>query len=177
MCESVSSGQGDNAWTNLENARLSDDSYVTVVDVPKNEASDYLVARGFGFQIPPGSQINGVLVEVERHADGPSNNMDDWVIRLWDRVQLVGEDKAGFAPWSDPDDEIVTYGGSLDTWGLSLSRDLVTSGEFGVVISVQTGIGTGAVSGFIDRIAMTIYYTPKIPWKGGVVRRMERVQS
>ena len=56
---------GTQAWANPSNAGSSNDSYATRT---LSGVSDYLRATNFGFAIPSGATIDGILVEVEKRA-------------------------------------------------------------------------------------------------------------
>ena len=56
---------GTVAWTNPDNAKVSDNVYATVSLIGIG-ISHYLKATNFGFSIPTGATINGILVEIEK---------------------------------------------------------------------------------------------------------------
>src|ERR1051326_655499 len=64
----VSQSGSSVSWVNVNNAQFEDGVYSTAV-LPKNKKySDYLYVTNLGFNIPLGSIINGVKVEIRRSA-------------------------------------------------------------------------------------------------------------
>ena len=63
-----SDATGTVAWTNPMNATTSDNVYATI-SCPTG-ISHYLKATNFGFSIPTGATINGIVVEIERKQSG-----------------------------------------------------------------------------------------------------------
>jgi hypothetical protein len=59
---------GTVAWTNPTNAGASDNSYATIGTSGRCGVftGHYLKATNFGFSIPVGATITGILVEIER---------------------------------------------------------------------------------------------------------------
>ncbi len=58
------------AWSNPNNAKLSDDTYANGDAVANGGLSHYLKATNFGFAIPAGAVINGIVVEIEKNQSG-----------------------------------------------------------------------------------------------------------
>ena len=61
---------GTITWSNPDNAKASDDSRSIANHVSAASTSHYLKATNFGFSIPAGSTIDGIVVRVERVAGG-----------------------------------------------------------------------------------------------------------
>ena len=63
---------GTRPWDNPDYAKASDNAYAIATDYNdiKPSYSHYLKATNFGFSIPSGATINGILVEFERWATG-----------------------------------------------------------------------------------------------------------
>lgn len=56
---------GGTAWANPSNATTSNNGYATV-SLSNGGTSQYIKTTGFGFSIPTGATINGIVAEVER---------------------------------------------------------------------------------------------------------------
>jgi hypothetical protein len=56
-------------WLNVDNAKISDNTYATSFDNNAGETTNYLVATNFGFSVPNNAMIAGVKFEIERKAD------------------------------------------------------------------------------------------------------------
>lgn len=161
------------SWTIPDNAKASDNLYANSTLAVFNDSTDYLKASNFGFAIPTTATINGVVVEVERYSPG---SIRDASIRLVKNGFIAGDDKINRATgldWPAPTDTntYVSYGGSTDLWGLSLTPADINATNFGVVYRAWrtgTGIpdspfGVPPYNASIDHICMKVYYTAPAP--------------
>ncbi len=117
------------AWTNPGNI-VSDNA----TDATCNATgSDYLVARNFGFTIPAGATISGVLVRVE--ASEHSTGTEPLLAQLQDdAAALVGSSKStsNEGSISGTTKSVYTYGSTSDVWGATLTSTIVNDPDFGV---------------------------------------------
>lgn len=150
------------AWTNPGNATISDNVYATHNSALSHTASHYLKATNFGFSIPAGATINGVIVEVE------VKGQDDWyfgyvydnIVKLVNSGIISGDNKAKVQIDHWPtSDTYRLYGLSSDLWGLALTYSDINATTFGMVISKNDAPQDGAPEGFVDHIQITVYYT------------------
>lgn len=138
---------GSTAWTNPGNITADDGADATTT----NTASDYLVARSFGFAIPDNATILGITVRIEisESASGTENmtaQLQD------DSGASIGEVKGYVA--SGTGKVIHTLGGAADLWTVSnLTPAIVNHANFGVRTWYVT-----AHSIQIDFITMAIEY-------------------
>lgn len=120
---------GLTAWTNPGNI-VSDNT----TDATCNATgSDYLVARQFGFSIPAGSTIQGVLVRVE--ASEHSTGTEPLLAQLQDASgALIGSSKStsNQGSISGTAKAVYTYGSTSDVWGATLDSTIVNDVDFGV---------------------------------------------
>lgn len=144
------------AWTSPGNVTADD-----AADATCNAASlaDYLHAYNFGFTLPAGSTINGVLVRLE--ASEHSGGTEALLARLvssagTDPPTLLGTAKStsNEGAISGTVKAIYTYGSTSDLWGATLTESDVESSTFGVVVYFSTGHDVR-----IDFITMAIEYT------------------
>ncbi len=144
-------------WNDPGNTAASDNSYTTFGTITvKNGYTDYLVITGFGFNIPSGSTISGIVLEIER-SDANSMTIDN-SIKLVKNGVIEGDEKAVSATYPITDGT-QTYGNAGDTWGLAWSVDDINSPNFGVAISARKINATnGAAAGKIDYVQITVYY-------------------
>lgn len=117
-----------------------------------NPTTHYLKATNFGFTIPEGATINGVVAEVYSASahDGVDNT-----IKLVKGDAVTGNNK------STAQGAISGYrsfGGAADLWGVALTSADVNDATFGVVAQYSNG-GKGSPVCAIDHIRMTVYYT------------------
>lgn len=146
-------GVGVFSWSNPGNAAASDNSYATVSLFPTGQ-SHYLKATNFGFSIPGGSTIEGIVVEVE-HKESGSGVCRDNRIRIVKGGAIGSTDKASGTEWPTSDGT-ASYGADNDLWGETWTVSEINASDFGVAISA-IGLGTGTAS--IDHIKITVYYS------------------
>lgn len=154
---------GASAWVNFTNASSSDDTYTTVTWgglVPR--ITNYLKTTNFGFSIPSGSTIDGIIVDVERKSSSNTASLFtvDSTLKLVIGGAVVGTNKATTTRWSTTE-SYVSYGGASDLWGNSISYSDINASDFGFVLSAslnKTG-GKSSVVASVDHIRITVYYT------------------
>lgn len=151
------SSVGTAQWFTPGDALTSNDLYAAA-PLGSNETSHYLKVTNFGFSIPAGNVVNGVLVEYEVSASGGVTN--DNSVRLVVGGTITGSDRATGTIWPAAD-TYLSRGGSSDNWGLSLTASDVNASNFGVAISAHAGAGGDEAD--IDHVRITLTYTPAAP--------------
>lgn len=93
---------GDVGWTNPNNAKVSDDTYSTIFLTAGTNLSHHLLCTDFGFNIPSGSTIDGIVVEVERwnNVDGINAQTADVTAKVIKGGSITGTNKAIGGNWS-----------------------------------------------------------------------------
>jgi|GEM_PF-4639521 len=147
---------GTVTWTNPSNAGTSNNVYAVSLS---NESglgrfSHYLKATNFGFSIPTGSTINGVVVEIEEFTWDPVA-CKNIVVRLVKGGSVSGDNKATGSFISDVE-SYVSYGGASDLWGNTLALSDINASNFGMVLQVFTDEASDV---FVDHIRITVHYT------------------
>lgn len=162
----VTSTNGSGAsWSNVGSpgsASSSDNTYCTAVCTrltTGNNQSQDLYAQTFGFSIPTGSTINGVIVAVEKAQSG-SAIRDTEVKLLNDSSSKIGSNYADTGTNWNGSDTVKTYGSSTDLWGATLTPAIVNSSNFGLTFSCFDTSATTTRNANIDQITMEVYYTP-----------------
>jgi hypothetical protein len=157
-------GGGAYSWSNPSNATSSNNSYAVcsgISDGPDAALSNRLKATGFGFAIPTGATITGVVAEFEIKAatGGSSVDVTDEEVKLVKAGTASGTNKGGGAGAGITNTEAYkSYGGSSDLWGNSLSPSDVNDSGFGV--QWQGSFNEDNSSDIsIDHIRITVYYT------------------
>jgi hypothetical protein len=159
---------GDIPFDNPGRAVSSNNSYADAdaLAVLFAGTTQYLKATNFGFTIPTDAAICGVVVEIERTDGGflsIGTGIRDNQVSLVIGNSVTGNNKAAAGNWGTAD-TYVTYGGSGDVWGTTLTPAIVNSSNFGVAISAKfNGIAALVPSADIDHIRMIIYYNPTLP--------------
>ena len=159
---------GTVAWADPGNAAASDNIY-SVASVAGT--THYLKATNFGFTVPTGATIDGIVVEIERKdtSDNPTCDKDNKVQIVKSDGSIGTTDKADLDTWWPLSDTYKTYGSSSDLWGESWTAADINDSDFGVVLQafMYSGIGTERAS--VDHIRITVYYTEV---SGAAVRDM-----
>ena len=144
-------------WVNPWGASGSDDDYAYfVVSGAYDGYSMPLQATNFGFNIPAGSIITGVQVNIEKFAGASTTDGGHQLL-----IGNVGSGDDRRQPTDWPlEEETWVYGGEDDTWGCTLTPAIVNNPGFGVSVCANV-VGTGDVN--IDAITMIVYYQPAPP--------------
>ena len=150
---------GSVSWSNYSNATASDDSRVTVESVG-SYTTYYIKATNFGFNIPSGATIDGIVVEWEKQVgNGGINNTKDNSVRLVKGGTISGDDKASASTWpANGSETFVSYGGSADKWGLTWTASDINSTTFGAVLAAESTDG-GTKNFEVDSVKITVHYT------------------
>lgn len=139
-----------NVWTNLS-AIVTENG-----DGPTSPYKPYtqtLYATGFGFALPAGAIIQGILVEWKRRISQPAT-VTDRSITLWSGGGPIGTDQAAGATWPTSF-TWKSYGGAGELWGASLTPAVVNDAGFGVALACQSTLLGSAI---VDTARVTITY-------------------
>lgn len=146
---------GTVAWTNPGNITVSDDTRA-VATLGAGAKSHYLKATKFGFAIPAGATIDGIVVEVERSNPNEAKPVVDNAVRIVKGGAIQATDRSSLSIWPTSD-AYYAFGAQTDLWGATWANTDINAEGFGVAISAwATG---GATEARIDHIRITIYYT------------------
>lgn len=154
-------GQISDPWLNPNNARMQNNIYATIVTTTKNKRTNYLQAQQFGFSIPTGSSILGIVVDVDRYATASGGAVIDSRIELVDATNHINSDDLSTGltwPTSDTD-TYQSYGDPTNTWGhTDWTPAKINSNNFGVAIMAETSNHNTTFSLFVDQIRIAVYY-------------------
>lgn len=141
---------------------VSDNVYATATHCACcDQNTNCLLATNFGFAIPTGATITGILVEIEKGTT--SFNLQDNGLRLLKAGVEVGSDYAQFGtPWALAD-TYVTYGGCNDLWGTTWTPADINAAGFGLAFSSIDYSCSGTVASRIDHIRITVCYMSVLP--------------
>ncbi|MDD4319773.1 MAG: hypothetical protein PHW10_05625 [Candidatus Peribacteraceae bacterium] len=148
---------GTIAWTNPSNAISSDDSYAATDAIIYTQQSHYLKATNFGFSIPVGATIDGILVEVERTSVGMAG-VSDAAARIVKSDGAIGTTDNMIGSWN-PTENYYSYGSSFELWGEDWTAEDINDDDFGFAISAIGIGGSSQRSARIDHIRITVSYT------------------
>lgn len=160
------SSVGTTTWINPGNITADDGSFATRVQgtVSADGAiTHYLKGTNFGFSIPTGATINGVLVEWKKKATTASGSSNRWVDKTVSLVKggtVSGDNKADTTTNWPTTIAYASYGGSSDLWGITLTDTDVNDSTFGVVLSGNPTVPSDTSNtGSVDAVRITITYT------------------
>jgi len=147
------SSYGSYAWNNPARITAEDgsDSYVSLPG--SGLISHYLKGTQFGFSIPSGATIQGILAEI-KCGSSIANSVKDNVVKLVKGGVVSGNNEADTTNYWTTSDAWKSHGGSSDLWGLSLSPGDINSSNFGMVLAA---IGDSAIA-YVDAFRITVYY-------------------
>ena len=149
----VNSGTGSD-WSNPSNAQYSDNNRANCRAAANNELTKHLDATGYGFTIPDGATIDGIVVGIEKY--GSLNTVTDNSVRIIKGGSGTGSNKALGGYWGTSD-AYYTYGASDDKWGTTWTSSDINSSGFGV--GIKALIATNNYDASIDHIRITVHYT------------------
>lgn len=175
---------GDTAWTNPTGVAASGGTTASAAMASFGSSQDL---RGlFSFSIPASALPDGYVCEARVLVD--STPSSDGPIRLWQGGSAIGDDKdRGTTGWPTTL-TYLSWGGTTDEWGTSLSAAQINSGTLGFSICADSQ-GFAAITAECDHMRMTVYYTDfgggwtrwaRGPLRGvlrGVFRRVRQVQG
>ncbi|MEI6849452.1 MAG: choice-of-anchor tandem repeat GloVer-containing protein, partial [archaeon] len=134
---------GGVTWSNPDNAKVSDNAYTTASFTNINTISHYIKATDFGFSVPSGATINGILVEIEKGMDTNSVIKDN-LIKIVKADGSIGTvNKAYVGTIWPTGDTYSSYGSSSDLWGETWDSTKINDLDFGIAISAIAEIGGG----------------------------------
>ncbi len=150
-------GGSSQTWANPGNVAASDNTYATFGSIATaNAYTDYLVVTNFGFAIPGGATITGILVEVER-SDANFETIDNSVKIV--KASVISGDEKAISAGYPVTDTYQQYGNAGDLWGLSWTDADINASDFGVAISAKKiNNPAGTATGKIDNIRITVFY-------------------
>ncbi|GEM_PF-5200293 len=169
----VASGAGC-AWAGTGNAGTDDTAYATCAvngtDLG-NTTSQLLALRGFGFAVPQDATIVGVTATVLRFASNNTSLADAAVRLTKDGSTPVGSDLRVATQWTTTATTI-TYGGTANLWGTTLTPAEVNSAGFGLLLSVSN-VNRSVRTASVDLVTISVTYR----LTGGPVLTLERSGS
>jgi hypothetical protein len=151
------------AWANPTQITADDGSFATTtIGTGAGTKSKSLEATNFGFAIPGGSAIVGIVVEWKFKQSPPIGTgvFDDTVQLIKSGAVIpLSADKGTHVAFPT----IVgfrTYGSSSDTWSVSLTVSDVNDATFGSALAASNNDGDSTAS--VDFCRITVYYgTPQ----------------
>lgn len=155
------SGQGASCpsragWTNPSNVSTSDNVYATGATTypsPNCGNTGDLTFSNFGFNIPAGSSVLGIAVDVEGKYTAGS---DSFNVRVYQNAPSQTGVWGQTYPIVNTVESIQTSGGPSDMIGGAWTSAIVNSSSFGFLMQ-NSFIGTTTYS--VDQVRLTVYYS------------------
>jgi len=147
---------GTVAWSNPNNAKVSDGNYSIALPAGGG-ISHYLKATNFGFSIPIGATINGILVEIEENYFTAGGTTTENAIKIVKSDGTIGTTNKSTGATFPTTDTYISYGSSSDLWGEMWDNTKINDVDFGVVLSVNSVSSYSNAA--VDHIRITVYYT------------------
>jgi hypothetical protein len=144
---------GSQAWSNPGNITADDGSVASVTLPGPHDLSHYLKATNFGFAIPAGAIITGIVASVERSSDG--------VVQIDSEVRIVkggviGSTNKAIGTLIPGSLTLQDFGGVTDLWGETWTPADINASNFGFVYAGAEGTFK-TIS--VDQMKITVYYT------------------
>ena len=158
----VNTSVGSTNWAGL--ASFFSTTLNSSTDLYINNRSYYIVGQGFGFSIPVGATINGIVVTLQSSAvdNTQSGGARDYSIKIVKNNTITGNDKSTLASLT-PNSTYVnrTYGSSTDLWGETWTAADINNSNFGIAYSAElTTSPKGTVTVQVRNLRITVHYTP-----------------
>lgn len=157
---------GNTAWSNPTNA-LTDNGARASLFLKSGNTTQYLHLTSFGFALPAGATVDGVIARVQRsNGATTTQHCTDHTIQLIVGGSRSGDNKAAPGNWPiNSADANADYGGVSDSWGLSLGAADVNASSFGLAVRAS-GVGSPISQPQVDVVWLDVYYT-EAPAGGG----------
>jgi hypothetical protein len=156
-------------WANPNESLASDNAYArTTIKSP--QITKYLRDRNFQFAVPSYATITGIIVYIEKKQESGANIQDN-SIRIEMNDVPVGNDYAKLGITWPTADQVFTYGGFGDMWGLSLTPSDVNNSTFGVLTAACVPAGGDSSTtyyAYIDNVAIDVCFTVPIDSTCGI---------
>jgi large repetitive protein len=154
-------GGGSVAWVGPTNIEASGGGSANNTGPGAAYVTDDLIGTGFGFSIPAGATINGILLEVNYAATQSISGANEHNVRLLKAGSAAGSDKStGTAlPSTLTGFVIASYGGSADLWGTTWTPSDINNANFGAATNYSGFADTTEV----DFFRITVFFTPPPP--------------
>lgn len=161
----ASSSGAYGSWTNVNNVKVDDGNYASgdVSNIGNGGTANYIAVSDYGFSIPTGSTIDGILVEFKRY--GANVKSPDGMLVNHPAIMKAGSivaTKAGTDTWPTSTPAYVSYGGPTDLWGQSWTASDINNSGFGAQIAAVSTTGGTSSTAFIDAIRIKVWYTPPV---------------
>jgi hypothetical protein len=120
--------------------------------------TDILEETNFGFSIPSGATILGIVASVPRYASGEAQDAHVYLVKAGTYQNGVGQVKANAGYWPSSSQAAI-YGSAGDLWGNTWAYSDINNSGFGVGIEVELPYQSVAAVAYVGPISVTVYYS------------------
>jgi hypothetical protein len=119
--------------------------------------TDYVVVRGLGFSIPTNVTVNGIQVDLNWVGQNSGTGVLSGVALYYNGIQIGTPKLPGIQNQSFSTDTI--QGSNSDTWGTTITPDMVNDPSFGFGVQITTQNVGGTDRSFINSMGVTVFYS------------------
>ncbi len=143
------------------NVTASDNVYATATHCDCcDQNTQCLTVSDFGFAIPVGAVIDGIVLEVEKkRSSGIGGVVVDNGVQLTKAGVTTGANKMDTSTDWPTVDTYVSYGSPTDLWGTTWTPGEVNAAGFGAAFASISYVCGSTVVTSIDHMRITVYYT------------------
>lgn len=150
---------GTFAWSNPGNALVSDAARATAVVVGAG-TTNYVRCTGYGFTIPPGAAIDGILVNVERRTSAiTAGGSQDAAVRVVQGGAIGAVDQSTTNTYTLTDVN-EPHGATTPLWGLTWVYTDINAANFGAAVAAMKNNPAQTHTLSINSVTITVDYTP-----------------
>jgi MSHA biogenesis protein MshQ len=163
-CVNVAVGGNPN-WVNPGNALTSNGTVATSA-VGDNQATDALHCTGYGFAIPAGATIEGIIIRVERRTSAvPPGTAptQDFQVRVIKGGVVQAFEGATTTAYTGAD-VIEPHGSAAELWGTTWTAADINAANFGArFMAFKNGTTGGGVTVSVDHVQIEVFYNSVPP--------------
>lgn len=147
-------------WTNPGNITAEDDVFASISLSSTATLGDYIRADQFGFDIPTGATIDGIVAYPSIKASVAGVFLDYSVVMLKGGTPPAGgDDKKDTSNYWPTTETLRSYGGPTDLWNVSWAASDINASTFGFAVRPTYTSAYSSATAYVDYMAMLIYYT------------------
>jgi hypothetical protein len=156
---SSNSAAGTSFWTDPSNVTGASDASFAFFDAEASGDSEYLDVTNFGFSIPAGATIDGILFEVRVREVASADNIFDKLVKPLKAGTAVGTDQKSAVEWGTSF-AYRSYGSSSSLLGTTWTYSDINASNFGIRIQAAESVGNNiGAEGRVEHVRCTITYT------------------
>ena len=148
---------GSIAWLGINSIKVADTSYA-YASIISGSPSHYAKATNFGFAIPTGATIDGIIAEARVGVTDGLGTTQDNAVRIVKADGTIGAtDKSNTTQWASL--AYLSHGGATDKWGETWTEADIEDVDFGFALSAKNNDTEDGDMAKIEHVRMTVYYT------------------